>query len=199
VMDSGANVSITNTEIVAKFNLTPQRWERSFHIIFGNGGRFVCSHYADFGPILGRIAIVGETPDTLLRIAVLTDRGYEVRFLPEGQGVRIYSKGDLLFSGPQHPHSKLFHILPTTNPTCQLSPSAWTRPHKSPQRSLSTEPPLSSPQPETYCGSTRRWDILHEQPCTKPSCMEHRLVCQPISHQPKSTRRSRISTVYPAS
>jgi len=110
VMDSGANVSITNPKIVAKFNLTPQRWERSFHIIFGNGGRFACTHYADFGPILGRIAIVDEAPDTLLSIAVLTDRGYEVRFLAEGQGVRIYSKSKLLFSGPQHPHSKLFHI-----------------------------------------------------------------------------------------
>ncbi len=84
-MDSGANVSITNPKIVAKFHLTPQRWERSFHIIFGNGGRFACTHYADFGPILGRIAIVDEAPDTLLSIAVLTDRGYEVRFLAEGQ------------------------------------------------------------------------------------------------------------------
>jgi len=110
VMDSGANVSITNPKIVAKFHLTPQRWERSFHIIFGNGGRFACTHYADFGPILGRIAIVDEAPDTLLSIAALTDRGYEVRFLPEGQGVRIYSKSQLLFQGPQHPHSKLFHI-----------------------------------------------------------------------------------------
>ena len=80
VMDSGANVSITNPKIVAKFNLTPQQWERSFHIIFGNGGRFACTHYADFGPILGRIAIVDEAPDTLLSIAVLTDRGFEVRF-----------------------------------------------------------------------------------------------------------------------
>jgi hypothetical protein len=109
-MDSGANISITNPQIVAKINLTPQRWERSFHINFGNGGRFACTHYADFGPILGRIAIVDEAPDTLLSIAVLTDRGYEVRFLAEGQGVHIYSKGQLLLKGPQHPHTKLFHI-----------------------------------------------------------------------------------------
>jgi len=110
VMDSGASISITNQRIVAKFNLTPQRWERPFHIIFGNGGRFACSHYADFGPILGRVAIVDEAPDTLLSIAVLTGRGFEVRFLPDNQGVHIYSKGTLLFQGPQHPHSRLFHI-----------------------------------------------------------------------------------------
>ena len=46
VMDSGANISITNQRIVTKFNLTPQRWDRPFHIIFGNGGRFACSHYS---------------------------------------------------------------------------------------------------------------------------------------------------------
>ena len=109
-MDSGANISITNQRIVTKFNLTPQRWDRPFPIIFGNGGRVACSHYADFGPILGRIAIVDEAPDTLLSIAVLTGRGFEVRFLPDNQGVHIYSKGTLLFQGPQHPHSRLFHI-----------------------------------------------------------------------------------------
>ena len=36
-MDSGTNIVITNQQIVAKFNLTLQRWQRPFHIIFGNG------------------------------------------------------------------------------------------------------------------------------------------------------------------
>jgi hypothetical protein len=43
VMDSGANVSVTNPHTVDKFNLVPQRWERPFHIIFGNGARFHCT------------------------------------------------------------------------------------------------------------------------------------------------------------
>jgi len=110
VMDSGANVSVTNPFTVTKFNLTPQRWERPFHIIFGNGARFHCTHYAHFGPILGQVAIVDGAPDTLLSIAVLTARGYEVRFLPSGQGVGIYKDQRLLFHGPQHEQSRLFHI-----------------------------------------------------------------------------------------
>ena len=65
VMDSGANVSVTNPLTVDKFNLVPQRWERPFHIIFGNGARFHCTHYAHFGPILGQVAIVKGAPDTL--------------------------------------------------------------------------------------------------------------------------------------
>ena len=99
-----------NTFTVTKFNLTPQRWERPFHIIFGNGARFYCTHYAHFGPILGQVAIVDGAPDTLLSIAVLTARGYEVRFLPSGQGVGIYKDQRLLFHGPQHEQSRLFHI-----------------------------------------------------------------------------------------
>jgi hypothetical protein len=109
-MDSGANVSVTNPLTVSKFNLTPQRWERPFHIIFGNGARFHCTHYAHFGPILGQVAIVDGAPDTLLSVAVLTARGYEVRFLPNGQGVGIYKSEKLLFHGPQHEQSRLFHI-----------------------------------------------------------------------------------------
>ena len=89
-IDSGANVSVTNPLTVAKFHLEPQRWERPFHIVFGNGARFHCTHYAHFGPILGQVAIVEGAPDTLLSIAVLTARGFEVRFLSNDQGVGIY-------------------------------------------------------------------------------------------------------------
>ena len=102
VMDSGANISVTNPLTVGKFHLEPQRWERPFHIVFGNGARFHCTHYAHFGPILGQVAIVEGAPDTLLSIAVLTARGFEVRFLPSGQGVGIYKDQKLLFHGPQH-------------------------------------------------------------------------------------------------
>ena len=56
------------------------------------------------------MAIVEGAPDTLLSIAVLTARGYEVRFLPSGQGVGIYKNQKLLFHGPQHEQSRLFHI-----------------------------------------------------------------------------------------
>jgi hypothetical protein len=76
----------------------------------GTGARFHCIHYAHFGPILGQVAIVEGAPDTLLSIAVLTARGFEVRFLLSGQGVGIYKDQKLLFHGPQHEQSRLFHI-----------------------------------------------------------------------------------------
>jgi hypothetical protein len=192
-MDSGANVSITNPKIVAKFHLTPQRWERSFHIIFGNGGRFACTHYADFGPILGRIAIVDEAPDTLLSIAVLTDRGYEVRFLAEGQGVRIYSKGNLIFSGPQHPHSKLFHIdiqsliHPPPDYEPDLSPLTIStdKDTQKPSEFVANRAALDLTTARDVLCSTKEWDTPQEPQCTKQSCMAHARVCQPTSHQPR--------------
>ena len=66
VKDSGANISITNPTVVSKFNLQPQRWDQPFHIKFGNGSCYFCTHFAYFGPILGRIAIVDAAPDTLI-------------------------------------------------------------------------------------------------------------------------------------
>ena len=110
VMDSGANISITNPDVVVKFNLQPQRWDQPFHIKFGNGSRFFCTHFAYFGPILGRVAIVDAAPDTLVSIAVLTARGFEVRFLENGQGVGIFKDRELLYHGPQHPETRLWHI-----------------------------------------------------------------------------------------
>jgi len=110
VMDSGANISITNPDVVTKFNLQPQRWDQPFHIKFGNGSRFFCTHFAYFGPILGRVAIVDAAPDTLVSIAVLTARGFEVRFLENGQGVGIFKDRELLYHGPQHPETRLWHI-----------------------------------------------------------------------------------------
>jgi hypothetical protein len=53
VMDSGANISITNPTVVAHLHLLPQKYEKSFHITFGNGSTYKCTHYAYFGPILG--------------------------------------------------------------------------------------------------------------------------------------------------
>ncbi len=67
---------------------------------------------ATYLSILGQVAIVEGAPDTLLSIAVLTARGFEVRFLTSGQGVGIYKDQKLLFHGPgpQHEQSRLFHI-----------------------------------------------------------------------------------------
>ena len=56
------------------------------------------------------MAIIPDAPDTLLSIAVLTERGFEVRFLEHGRGVGIYKNQELMFHGPFDPTARLWHI-----------------------------------------------------------------------------------------
>ena len=77
IADSGANISVTNPTMVSRFGLTPKLWFQPFDIRFGNNSVFQCTHYADFGAVLGKIAIVDTAPDTLISIASLADRGIE--------------------------------------------------------------------------------------------------------------------------
>ena len=99
--------------------LPTQPCTKPFRIIFANASSTICTHYANFGSIIGKVAIVDTAPDTLLSISSLTARGYEVRFnrhLPLG----IYSRdGSLIFTGTQDPHTRLFHfdIASLLNPT----------------------------------------------------------------------------------
>ena len=66
--------------MAAEFGLTPKLWFQPFSIRFGNNSVFQCTHYADFGAVLGKVAIVDDAPDTLISIQALTDRGIETRF-----------------------------------------------------------------------------------------------------------------------
>ena len=110
VADSGANISVTNRKIAAFYDMDLKLWDKPFNISFGNNSKFLCTHYADFGPILGRVAIVDDAPDTLISVAVITSRGFQVSFLPKGQGIGIYFNEQLIYRGEQDSRSKLFTI-----------------------------------------------------------------------------------------
>ena len=110
VADSGANIHVTNRSIVANYNLQPKLWEKSFKISFGNNSSYQCTYYAGFGPILGRVAIVDDAPETLISVAVLTQRGFQVNFLPDGEGVGVYYNGQIIFHGVYNETTNLFHL-----------------------------------------------------------------------------------------
>ena len=110
VADSGANINVTNRKIAAYYDLEMKLWEKPFQISFGNDSRFLCTHYVDFGPILGRTAIVDNAPDTLISVAVLTNRGFQVNFMPHGQGIGIYYNEQLIYRGEQDARTKLFTV-----------------------------------------------------------------------------------------
>ena len=79
-IDSGCNLPVTNPKTVMHFGLTPQPWPAPRWIRFANSQRECSTHFADFGPIIGRVAILKSAPDTLISVAVLCRRGLEVLF-----------------------------------------------------------------------------------------------------------------------
>lgn len=84
-MDSGANVSVTNLLHGQQVQTHPSALGNTLYIVVGNIALFHCNYYAHFGSILGQLAIMDGGPDIVLSIAVLTARGYKVRFLPSDQ------------------------------------------------------------------------------------------------------------------
>jgi hypothetical protein len=100
IADSGANVSVTNPSIARQFGLQPQPWSNPFTIVFGNNSEFRCTHFVDFGPILGRVAIVDNAPDTLVSIGALAARGFETRFNSD-LGVGLFFQNQLLYPKSQ--------------------------------------------------------------------------------------------------
>ena len=102
IADSGANISVTNSSIAQHFDLTPQLWAQPFDIRFGNNSVFNCTHYVDFGAVLGKVAIVDDAPDTLISIASLANREIETRFNRD-LGVGLFLNDQLLYRGRQIP------------------------------------------------------------------------------------------------
>ena len=95
IADSGANISVTNPSIAQIFEIAPQPWVKPFDIRFGNNSVFKCTHYVDFGAVLGKVAIVNDAPDTLISIASLAERGIETRFNRD-LGVGLFLNDQLL-------------------------------------------------------------------------------------------------------
>ena len=54
------------------------------------------THYADFGAVLGQVAIVDDAPDTLISIQALADRGIETRSNKD-LGVGLFLNDQLLY------------------------------------------------------------------------------------------------------
>jgi len=107
--DSGCNLPITNPQTVDHFQLTPVPWPTPRWIKFGNGKRECSTHFADFGPIIGKVAIIASAPDTLISVSVLCRKGLEVVFkIPGGPG--IYLQGVLLYQGTVDPSNDMFYV-----------------------------------------------------------------------------------------
>ncbi len=91
--------------MAARVGLTPKLWSQPFSIRFGNNSLFQCTHYADFGAVSGKVAIVDDAPDTLISIQALADRGIETRFNKDLGG--LFLNDQLLYRGRQNARTRL--------------------------------------------------------------------------------------------
>ena len=79
-IDNVCNLSVTNPATIAHFRPTIHAWDVPKWIKFDNGKRECSTHFADFGPIIDKVAVVDSAPDTLMSVAVLCLKGREVSF-----------------------------------------------------------------------------------------------------------------------
>ena len=81
MMDSGANISIARRELAEKMGVKIIEYEEAVSIQFGKeGARSEAIGYANFGELIGDIAIVNDASDTLIHIKTFTDKGMRVVF-----------------------------------------------------------------------------------------------------------------------
>ena len=84
-----------NPAAVRALGLPTRPYTKPFRIIFAIATSTVCTHYANFRSILGKVAIVDTAPpDTLLSVSPLT----------------AHRDDSLIFTGTQDAHTRLFHF-----------------------------------------------------------------------------------------
>ena len=110
VSDSGASISVTNHATVKLMALELHEWDIPINIKFGNGSETVSTQFAHFGPIIGRVAVVSGAPDTLLSVAVICKRGFNVLFDNKSVSITLRSTGMKVYEGHLDPNSNLYFI-----------------------------------------------------------------------------------------
>jgi hypothetical protein len=79
MIDSGANISIAKRELAERLGVMIRTVKEKIRIQFGKeGARSEAIGYANFGDLIGDVAIVEDASDTLIHIKTFTDKGMRV-------------------------------------------------------------------------------------------------------------------------
>ena len=110
VADAGANIGIASYSVARFFRRAIVKYDKPIEIHGAGTAKMMSSHYADFGRVLGRFALLpGEDVSTLISISNITDQGLTVSYSKSG-GVSIVSDGEVVVSGHFDPSSRLFYF-----------------------------------------------------------------------------------------
>ena len=109
MMDSGANISIARRELAEKMGVKIIEYDETVSIQFGKeGARSEAIGYANFGELIGDIAIVNDASDTLIHIKTFTDKGMRVVF--DRDIVQIVDEEGIIVIQGKCDESQLYYI-----------------------------------------------------------------------------------------
>ena len=98
VSDSGANISVTSVNIVVRFGFHLFLWEVPVRIRFGNSSTEVSKYYIDCGPIVGRVAVIENAPETLLSLWGIAQRGFTIELNQDFIIFKITNTNQVVYS-----------------------------------------------------------------------------------------------------
>ena len=109
IVDSGANVGVTSFDVARFYKRAIIPFSKPISIHGVGDSVLESTHFADFGPVLGRFALLqGKDVSTLISISNITERGYTVEYT--SGGVNILFNGKLVTQGRFDPESRLWYL-----------------------------------------------------------------------------------------
>lgn len=108
MVDGGANIGITSYEVARLYGRVVREYKRPL-VISGVGGiETQAYHFADFGPILGNMALLHSASVTIISVSAITQRGFVVLY--DATSVRLVDEKGKVLLGEYDPDTKLFYI-----------------------------------------------------------------------------------------
>lgn len=109
IADSGANIGVTSYDVVRFYNRPIMRFVHKLAIHGVGDATLESTHFADFGPVLGKFALLpGTNVSTLISISNITSRGFSVEY--SSGGVTIMRDGASIVGGVYDDQSRLWYL-----------------------------------------------------------------------------------------
>ena len=109
IADTGANIGVTSYDVARFYQRPIWRFVRKLAIHGVGDAILESTHFADFGPILGRFALLqGSNVSTLISVSNITSRGFSVEY--SSLGVNIMQKGVPITCGRFDSKSRLWYL-----------------------------------------------------------------------------------------
>ena len=101
MLDSGANIMCTNEQTAIALNRQIKYYQNSIKINFGGLHKVECTTYANFGKILGNVAIIQQLPTTLVPTIPFLDKGFVIIYM-KGRSFILSKNGHIITTATQN-------------------------------------------------------------------------------------------------